>query len=59
MSECNLSSNFFIRNQEFVIFYYSTYCRLYAVVNRKLVYIKRCINSEDAKYQAKIWRGEE
>lgn len=59
MTQCFLTSNFFLRNQEFVIYYYSGFCKLYANVNYQLVFISDCLDSETAKERAKFWMGEE
>ena len=57
MSVCFLTANFFLRNQEFVIYYYSGFCKLYANVNYQLVFISDCKDSEAAKERAKSWMG--
>ena len=57
-SVCNLTSDFYIRNQQFTVFYYSGFCRLYCVVNRQLVFVSECKDLESAKERAKIYMGE-
>ena len=57
MSTCLLTSNFFLRNQEFMIEYFSGYVKLYAVIDRNLHFISECKDSEAAKERAKSYMG--
>lgn len=56
-SICNLVSDFYIRNQQFTV-YYSGFCRLYCVVNRELVFVGDCKDLESAKERARIYMCE-
>ena len=56
-SVCNLTSNFFICNQEFEMHFHTHNITLYAVVDRKLVFICNLRNSYDAEERARIWMG--
>ena len=58
-SVCNLTSDFYITNQLFTVFYFTDYCKLFCVVNRKLVFVAYCKDLESAKERAKLYMGEE
>lgn len=58
-SVCLLTSDFYIRNQHFTVYYFTGFCQLYCVVNRQLVYIADCEDLESAKERAKLYMGEE
>ena len=58
-SACNLTTDFYIRNQQFTVYYFSGFCRLYCVVNRNLVFVSDCKDLESAKERAKIYMCED